>query len=386
MQITDNLQAAFAAPIPRDESKIRKNSAIILQGIKSKGDTAVAFYTKELYKLDIKDFTVGEAEIARAADTLPQSVRQWLSMAIVQAQKAHGWPQAGRHRIETSPSQWVWTQATPIASVGIYTETHTTADIGNLLNLLVLAQSAGVGELSVCLGAQSDGDICPMSAFLVQQMGIARVYKAAGAMAIGAMAYGTQSIAKVGKIFGVGGAYANIAAALLEGGGHKLIRKDNTPLVLIADSTTDLEKLALDVYLAEKTSPDAPIKAFFFDAAALQKFAGLLRARVLFDERKTPGKDYPMLQLVLAKEIQPIADWANGLPSAQVALSFENAEAYLGLFGQVSGTVCSTFWHSCFLQASAFYLSDFQQRARLVSELTPLSDAVGAFLGSKDHA
>ncbi len=370
MQISEQLESALVLPAPRNESKIRKNAAIILQGIKAKGDSAISFYTKQLHKIEISEFAISRAELSRAAATLPQSLRRWLSLAIPQAQKAHGWPQPNRHRIETSPSQWVWVQSSPIDSVGLYIENQGMADFGHFLNLVVMAQAAGVPRIAVCTPADSGGRISALVAYLAEQMGISEVYALSGAMAIGAMAIGTSSVAKVEKILGVGGAYSCHAAALLEAD-HKMLRNSLAPLILVADASTDLEKLALDVYLSEKMNPDAPIKVFFFDSEAMRKFAGILRAKVLFEVRKNPATDYPGLHMALAKDIQAIARWVSQLPSAHVALAYAHADSHLKLFSRVSGTVVSPYWHSCFLMATPFVMGDFMKRCRFVNQISP---------------
>ncbi len=366
MEIKTILQAQDLKSTPKvGIETIRKNASIVLQGIKTKGKNAMLHYTKQLCGLEMSDFEVRQAEFERAEASLSPAAKQWLVQSIFEVQKFYGWPRESRHKIETSPGVLAWQSVSFPQSVGIYVEDEGFADLGGFLNLAVLAQICGIEALACC-PPDSRAQANPYLAFLAYKLGI-RLFKAPAAVGIAAMSLGTAQLPKVEKIFGRAGEYAFQTAQLLEQAGVR--RFGLQPLLILCDQQTELEKLAIDVRLYQKTFPEAKIGVCFLQEAMAQKFAALLRAKVLWGKRKDPSGDFPNLLLTQQPSIESFLELVKNTIDAQVVLCLQDPTA---LFDKLP-TALHPYYHSSFLLNGSFTISDMTTTKVCVSNRS-LSD------------
>jgi histidinol dehydrogenase len=345
---------------PEDPAKIRKNVSIILQGLQAKGEKALSFYAQLLGHFPLKGFEVSETEFANLESKLSPQVKKWLSLAIFEAQKFYGWPRENRHKIEVSPGVTAWHTPKFPQSVGIAVENEGFADLGGFLNLAVLCQIHGIEPL-VCAPASPKGQADPYLAYLANKMGI-RLFKAPLAVGVGAMALGIAPFAKVERVMGRVGEYGFEAGQLLGQQGLKLFGYQ--PLLILADSSADLEKLSVDVALYQNTFPKAKIAACFLQNDLAEKFASLLRAKVLWTKRKDPRGDFPNLILTRLKSEHDFFELVDSLDSALVVVCAQQSQTY----HERLPAALSPYYHSCFLLNGSFVA------AELVTQLPSISN------------
>ncbi|NDV46418.1 histidinol dehydrogenase [Paludibacter sp. 221] len=187
----------------------------ILDDIRHRGDTALKEYTKKFDRVEINDLLVAEAEYSEAEKLVPDNLKQAIEMARRNIWKFHSEQQHEYKEIETSPGVFCWQKAIPIEKVGLYIPGGTAPLFSTVLMLAIPANIAGCKEIILCTPPNKEGKIHPAILYAAKAAGVHKVFKAGGTQAIGAMAYGTETIPKVYKIFGPGNQYVTAAKQLV---------------------------------------------------------------------------------------------------------------------------------------------------------------------------
>ena len=194
------------------EKKVRK----LLLKVKESGDKAVKKFTKEFDGIKIKNLLVSEKEIKQAIAQVPSALKEAISVAKNNITAFHALQLPPEQSIETMPGVKCWRRSVGIEKVGLYIPGGTAPLFSTVLMLGIPAKLAGCKEIVLCTPPQKDGMINPVILFTAQLAGITKIFKAGGAQAIAAMAYGTGSIPKVYKIFGPGNQYVTCAKQLIQ--------------------------------------------------------------------------------------------------------------------------------------------------------------------------
>ena len=188
---------------------------ITLDEVRERGDTALRNFTLKFDKVDVKVPEVTKEEIAEGVKTVSVELKQAIEMARRNIWKFHSEQQREYTEIQTSPGVYCWQKAVPIEKVGLYVPGGSAPLFATVLMLGIPAQIAECKEVILCTPPGMDGKIHPAVLYAAQVAGIHRIFKAGGAQAIAAMAYGTESIPKVYKIFGPGNQYVTAAKQLV---------------------------------------------------------------------------------------------------------------------------------------------------------------------------
>ncbi len=187
----------------------------IIDEVREQGDTALRNFTRKFDKVDIEHPEVTKEEMAEAAKSVSTELKQAIEMARRNIWKFHSEQQKEYSEIQTSPGVYCWQKAIPIEKVGLYVPGGSAPLFSTVLMLGIPAQIAECREVILCTPPDIEGKIHPAILYAAQVAGIHRVFKAGGTQAIGAMAYGTESIPKVYKIFGPGNQYVTAAKQLV---------------------------------------------------------------------------------------------------------------------------------------------------------------------------
>ena len=187
----------------------------VLDDVKHNGDAAVKVYGEKFDNVRLSSLQVSEVEI-KEAETL---VADNLKAAIIAAHKNiytfHASQIFETKQVETTPGVTCWQKAMPIEKVGLYIPGGTAPLFSTVLMLSIPAQIAGCKEIVLCTPPNSGGKVHPAILFAAQTAGVSKIFKVGGIQAIAAMAYGTESVPKVYKIFGPGNQYVTAAKQLV---------------------------------------------------------------------------------------------------------------------------------------------------------------------------
>ena len=183
----------------------------ILDKVKAEGDRAVLAYEEQFDHVKLSALAVTEAEMQEAESLVDEDLKAAIRLAKQNIEAFHAAQRFEGCRVETQPGVTCWQKAVPIEKVGLYIPGGTAPLFSTVLMLAVPAKIAGCGEIVLCTPPGRDGKVHPAVLFSARVAGVNRIYKAGGVQAIGAMAYGTESVPKVYKIFGPGNQYVTAA-------------------------------------------------------------------------------------------------------------------------------------------------------------------------------
>ena len=198
-----------------DVASLYDQVKMTLDEVREQGDTALRNFTLKFDKVDVKVPEVTKEEIAEGVKAVSVELKQAIEMARRNIWKFHSEQQREYTEIQTSPGVYCWQKAIPIEKVGLYVPGGSAPLFSTVLMLGIPAQIAECKEVILCTPPGMDGKIHPAVLYAAQVAGIHRIFKAGGAQAIAAMAYGTESIPKVYKIFGPGNQYVTAAKQLV---------------------------------------------------------------------------------------------------------------------------------------------------------------------------
>ena len=183
----------------------------VIENVRSKGDEALLSYAAQFDKVELKSLYIEKQELKQLASTLLPEQKQALQTAYANIYKFHQSQLKTEEKVETTPGVSCWREIRPIEKVGLYIPGGTAVLPSTFLMLGIPAKIAGCHEIVVCSPPQKDGNVNAYIAYVAQLLGIEKIYLVGGAQAIAAMAYGTESITKVDKIFGPGNQYVTKA-------------------------------------------------------------------------------------------------------------------------------------------------------------------------------
>lgn len=187
----------------------------VLDEVRSEGDAAVVRYEEKFDKVKLSALQVSEEEIEEACSLVSDDLKQAICTAKENIGKFHASQRFSGQKIETTAGVTCWQKAVAIEKVGLYIPGGTAPLFSTVLMLAVPAHIAGCKEIVLCSPPNKEGKIHPAILFAARTAGVSKIFKAGGIQAIAAMAYGTQSVPKVYKIFGPGNQYVTAAKQLV---------------------------------------------------------------------------------------------------------------------------------------------------------------------------
>lgn len=187
----------------------------VLNEVRSEGDAAVKRYEEKFDKVTLSGLQVSEEEIKEARELVSEDLKQAIRTAKANIEKFHASQRFTGQKVETTSGVTCWQKAVAIEKVGLYIPGGTAPLFSTVLMLAVPAHIAGCKEIVLCTPPNREGKVHPAILFAAETAGVSKIFKAGGIQAIAAMAYGTESVPKVYKIFGPGNQYVTAAKQLV---------------------------------------------------------------------------------------------------------------------------------------------------------------------------
>ena len=187
----------------------------VIDRVKEEGDRAVLDYEEKFDKVVLASLAVSEEEQQEAENLVSEDLKAAIRLAKQNIQTFHAAQRFEGKKVQTQPGVTCWQKAVAIEKVGLYIPGGTAPLFSTVLMLAVPARIAGCKEIVLCTPPGRDGKVHPAVLFAAKVAGVNRIFKAGGIQAIAAMAYGTESVPKVYKIFGPGNQYVTAAKQLV---------------------------------------------------------------------------------------------------------------------------------------------------------------------------
>lgn len=183
----------------------------VIDRVKEEGDRAVLDYEEKFDKVVLASLAVSEEEQQEAENLVSEDLKAAIRLAKQNIETFHAAQRFEGKKVQTQPGVTCWQKAVAIEKVGLYIPGGTAPLFSTVLMLAVPARIAGCKEIVLCTPPGRDGKVHPAVLFAAKVAGVNRIFKAGGIQAIAAMAYGTESVPKVYKIFGPGNQYVTAA-------------------------------------------------------------------------------------------------------------------------------------------------------------------------------
>ena len=194
-----------------DVEALRDTVSAVLSRVRAEGDSAVMEYEEMFDKVKLTSLAVTHEEMEEATLRIDAELKAAIELAHANIEKFHATQRFEGKHVETLPGVTCWQKAVAIEKVGLYIPGGTAPLFSTVLMLATPARIAGCSEIVLCTPPARDGSVHPAILYAAKVAGVSRIFKIGGVQAIGAMAYGTQSVPKVYKIFGPGNQYVTAA-------------------------------------------------------------------------------------------------------------------------------------------------------------------------------
>lgn len=252
MRIYENPQPAQWAELCRraeqDNSLIAERVAAIVERVAAQGDLAIRALTEQIDGVQLSQLEVSAEEIAWASEQVSEQVKQAIEVAMKNISAFHEAQMPSEVRVETQRGVVCVQRPVAIQRVGLYIPGGTAPLFSTVLMLALPAKIAGCREIILCTPSNKQGRVASEVLYAASRCGVSRIFKVGGAQAVAAMAYGTESIPKVDKIFGPGNRYVTLAKQLVSGRNTSIdMPAGPSEVMVMADESADAEFVASDM-------------------------------------------------------------------------------------------------------------------------------------------
>ncbi len=187
-----------------DTTELKESVATIIENVRKRGDEALRELSRKFDGVELNSLKTSIDEIDEADDIVPHQLKQAIAVAAKNISKFHKAQRMEEITVETAPGVMCSQRAIPISNVGLYIPGGNSPLFSTVLMLAIPARIAGCRKIVLCTPPNKEGKVHPAILYAARVAGVTEIYKVGGAQAIAAMAYGTETIPKVHKIFGPG--------------------------------------------------------------------------------------------------------------------------------------------------------------------------------------
>ena len=296
-----------------DTSKLNETVASVLADVKKRGDDAVKGYELKFDHVDLASLAVTEAEMNEAEQLVNAELKAAIQVAHYNIQAFHESQKFKGKKVETQPGVTCWQKSVAIEKVGLYIPGGTAPLFSTVLMLATPAKIAGCSEIVLCTPPNREGKVNPAILVAARIAGVSKIFKAGGVQAIGAMAYGTESVPKVYKIFGPGNQY--VMAAKQQVSLHDVaidMPAGPSEVCVIADEKANVEFIAADLLSQAEHGIDSQVILISTsEQVILDVQAEVNRQLELLPRKEIAMKALENSLMVLVKDKQEAIDLSN---------------------------------------------------------------------------
>lgn len=236
----------------------------IVEAVKHNGDAALLNFTKQFDGAELDSLAVERAVLnaAQVSTELDAAIQ----LACANVERFHAEQARSVKEVETAPGVRCWREVRPIDAVGLYIPGGTAPLLSTIIMLAVPARLAGCKQIILCTPPKTDGTVNEALLYTARVCGVTSIFRVGGAQAIAALAFGTQTVPKVQKIFGPGNQYVTAAKQLVSQGGTAIdLPAGPTELLIIADHSANPEFVAADILSQAEHGLDSQVIVAFTD-------------------------------------------------------------------------------------------------------------------------
>ncbi|MDB4835076.1 histidinol dehydrogenase [Cyclobacteriaceae bacterium] len=231
-----------------EQSGLESKVQTILDEVKAHGDDALKNFAQKFDGVTLDSLLVSEQEFDEAENLVDQALKDAIAVAKANIEKFHTAQKNPVEKVETMPGVVCWREDRPIEKVGLYIPGGTAPLFSTILMLVVPAKVAGCKEIVLCTPPNKEGKVHPAILYTAKSLGVTTLVKAGGAQAVAAMAFGTESVPSVYKIFGPGNQFVTMAKQMVQTQGLAIdMPAGPSEVLVLSDETSNPEFIAIDL-------------------------------------------------------------------------------------------------------------------------------------------
>jgi histidinol dehydrogenase len=311
-----------------DAGFLEQEVAEILQRVKQEGDKALKILTAQYDGIEIENLAVTEEEFIEAEKQIDDELKKAIETARKNIEKFHASQVEENRVVETTKGVFCWRKSVPIEKVGLYVPAGSAPLFSTVLMLAVPAKIAGCKQVIMCSPADKNGKMNPATLYAAMVCGVGKVFKIGGAQAIGAMAFGTESVPRVYKIFGPGNQFVTEAKRQITKFGVAIdMLAGPSEVAVLADETADPTFVASDLLSqAEHGSDSQAILVTTSQEIMNETLYELGRLLKVLPRKKIAEKALENSKAILFDDLDTAIEFLNEYASEHLILAVEKAE------------------------------------------------------------
>lgn len=317
-----------------DASHLTATVSAVLEDVRLHGDQAVIKYERQFDHAELTDLAVTEAEMEEAERLVPDDLKQAIIQAHGNIETFHACQKFHAPHVQVTEGVECWQQAIPIQRVGLYIPGGTAPLFSTVLMLATPARLAGCPQIVLCTPPSQEGKVNPAVLYAARVAGVSSVFKAGGVQAIGAMAYGTESIPQVYKIFGPGNQFVTCAKQQVSMQGVAIdMPAGPSEVAVLADETSRPDFVAADLLSQAEHGADSQVILITTSRTLMMSVQQEVdRQLQLLPRRELAQKSLQYSKLILVKDDQEMMYVANRYAPEHLIIETAN---YMELSAQV---------------------------------------------------
>ncbi|RYY98050.1 MAG: histidinol dehydrogenase [Chitinophagaceae bacterium] len=311
-----------------DNRSLQQSVQGILEQVKSEGDGALLRFAGQFDGVELRGIEVPEAAFAAAEAALPGALKEAIRQAAANIEAFHERQRSIEEPVETQPGVRCWRRSVGIEKVGLYVPGGSAPLFSTVLMLGIPARLAGCRDVVLCTPPAKDGSVHPAILFAAALCGIRRVFRAGGAGAIAAMAYGTASIPKVHKIFGPGNQWVTAAKQLVQQEGVAIdMPAGPSEVCVVADGDANPAYVAADLLSQAEHGADSQVLLLTNSADLMEGVQRALAQQLeQLPRQETARGALEGSRLVLLRDLTDAMALANAYAAEHLILQCREAE------------------------------------------------------------
>ncbi|MBQ4380554.1 MAG: histidinol dehydrogenase [Bacteroidaceae bacterium] len=297
----------------RDASELRDTVRGVLSDVRNRGDEAVKEYEQKFDKVSLQSLQVSQTEMQEAESLVSDELKAAIQLAHDNIERFHRAQQFHGEKIQTQPGVLCWQKSVAIERVGLYIPGGTAPLFSTVLMLATPAKIAGCKDIVLCSPPNREGKLHPAILVSARIAGVDRIYKIGGVQAIGAMAYGTESVPKVSKIFGPGNQF--VTAAKQEVSLHDVaidMPAGPSEVAVMADDSANAEFVAADLLSQAEHGIDSQA-VMFTDSEQLAEAVSheVERQLNLLPRKEIAAQSLQYSRIIVVNNLEEVIDITN---------------------------------------------------------------------------
>jgi len=311
-----------------DTTSLEATVQSVLSDIKTNRQSAVNKYTLQFDKVTISNVLVSDSEFIEAEKQISKELKEAIQLAKSNIETFHSAQKEEVKIIETMAGVKCWRKSIAIQKVGLYIPGGTAPLFSTILMLGVPAKLAGCEEIILCTPPDTNGNINPAILYTAQLIGITKVFKVGGVQAIGAMAYGTEIMPQVYKIFGPGNQYVTCAKQLVNKQGVAIdMPAGPSEVAVLVDDTCVPEFVAADLLSQAEHGSDSQVILVSTNEDAIQNIQTELKKQLaLLTRKEFATKALDNSKAILVNTTKEAIDLLNEYAPEHLIIACENDE------------------------------------------------------------